>query len=819
MAQTIYQDKTSLTGGSATALDGIDGNSLVDGDRAYVLIPGTLTFYVYRLNATSGAAESSPNVIAPDTNPGNKRWILFSVMASSSVLVSTTQADNDSSTNIATTAFAKSQDAVLAREPDQGVNLTAAASGSSGITVLDNNNIDFGTGNFTLVWKGSLPDWAAVAALLFKDNYVALGWQVYVNSDGTLKFHARSAGVTYSSTVANTFVDKTVHEITVVIVNSTSVSFYTDGLLFGAAVAIASFEASSANVLEILGNTNATSRFAGTTHHAITYNRALTAAEELNRYRNGVAPQHRHASQTALTSGTLLAGQEYIIDTFVAGDNFSNIATVVSGTINTTGCIFVATGTTPTTWTNSSSLRASGATLILEPEGIQNGRWLDSSSNHLDATYPATGWSLTRPIPNQPVLQNLLTNSQWMAMSGSTLENVGSDLATNGSFASDVSWTKTDGTVMTITGGNLVFTNTPAGNGAYQTVGGLTIGKLYSIVATINSLSGTGITVFHGASAMSPLLTATATHTFEAVQTSADLWIQAQGTTTMSMASITLYEVTPGYVAADTLAPDGWDKDTATDIWRQHNDATYTKDGAFYSLKAYSSGGGDEVYWPPAATRTLAEHYTKFRGRTVTFGCWIYAAGATARLLINDSSGNSTVYHSAATGWEWVEITRTIATTTTLFRVSFRVDGVGATTYFSQPILVYGSSIGRGNYQPIVNEVIWLQTYKQLTFGFGTTPASGANSVNVESSSDGVVGKGAKAVLYKQRGANSAAGKYIYTYPTITSQGYLEMYSQVAAGTVSMDGFIGLSSAGDFVINANDANWSGYVGRILAIQT
>ena len=82
MAQTIYQDKTSLTGGSATALDGIDGNSLVDGDRAYVLIPGTLTFYVYRLNATSGAAESSPNVIAPDTNPGNKRWILFSVMAS-----------------------------------------------------------------------------------------------------------------------------------------------------------------------------------------------------------------------------------------------------------------------------------------------------------------------------------------------------------------------------------------------------------------------------------------------------------------------------------------------------------------------------------------------------------------------------------------------------------------------------------------------------------------------------------------------------------------------------------------------------------------
>jgi len=68
---------TSLTGGvDSTYLDYADGNSLSDKDRAFAIVSGLL--YLYELNATSGAAESSPNVIAPDTNAGTKRWILVS---------------------------------------------------------------------------------------------------------------------------------------------------------------------------------------------------------------------------------------------------------------------------------------------------------------------------------------------------------------------------------------------------------------------------------------------------------------------------------------------------------------------------------------------------------------------------------------------------------------------------------------------------------------------------------------------------------------------------------------------------------------------
>ncbi len=79
MANVVYLSKTLLTGGAAPALDSIDGTGLVDGDFAHVTVAGVL--YVYKLNATLGGAESIPTIIAPDTNPGNKRWVLQGVNA------------------------------------------------------------------------------------------------------------------------------------------------------------------------------------------------------------------------------------------------------------------------------------------------------------------------------------------------------------------------------------------------------------------------------------------------------------------------------------------------------------------------------------------------------------------------------------------------------------------------------------------------------------------------------------------------------------------------------------------------------------------
>jgi hypothetical protein len=54
-----------------------------------------------------------------------------------------------------------------------------------------------------------------------------------------------------------------------------------------------------------------------------------------------------------LTSGSLVIGLTYKIITFVTGDDFIN----VGATSNSTNNEFVATGTTPTVWTNSSTLQ------------------------------------------------------------------------------------------------------------------------------------------------------------------------------------------------------------------------------------------------------------------------------------------------------------------------------------------------------------------------------------------------------------------------------------------------------------------------------
>jgi hypothetical protein len=63
--------------GGGDNLDGIDGAALGTGDVALVQTStGTTPYY---LNGTSGAAESSPDIISPDVNAGTKRWIKIKI--------------------------------------------------------------------------------------------------------------------------------------------------------------------------------------------------------------------------------------------------------------------------------------------------------------------------------------------------------------------------------------------------------------------------------------------------------------------------------------------------------------------------------------------------------------------------------------------------------------------------------------------------------------------------------------------------------------------------------------------------------------------
>ncbi len=55
---------------------------------------------------------------------------------------------------------------------------------------------------------------------------------------------------------------------------------------------------------------------------------------------------------SSATSGSLTSAKRYQIQTYVAGDSFTNVGAAA----NETGVIFTASGTTPTTWTNGSTL-------------------------------------------------------------------------------------------------------------------------------------------------------------------------------------------------------------------------------------------------------------------------------------------------------------------------------------------------------------------------------------------------------------------------------------------------------------------------------
>ena len=61
-------------------------------------------------------------------------------------------------------------------------------------------------------------------------------------------------------------------------------------------------------------------------------------------------------SGTTKTSGSLIIGDTYEITNYVGVDDFTNVADVQSGNINENGCVFIATGEIPTSWSDETEL-------------------------------------------------------------------------------------------------------------------------------------------------------------------------------------------------------------------------------------------------------------------------------------------------------------------------------------------------------------------------------------------------------------------------------------------------------------------------------
>lgn len=98
----------ALTGGALGALDRTDGANLIDQDLAIGVVAGKV--HQYWLDEDSGLDESPPDVIAPDTNPDLKRWILTSI----GKLTGDLDANNHSINNVSGINLTPWQDVLVA---------------------------------------------------------------------------------------------------------------------------------------------------------------------------------------------------------------------------------------------------------------------------------------------------------------------------------------------------------------------------------------------------------------------------------------------------------------------------------------------------------------------------------------------------------------------------------------------------------------------------------------------------------------------------------------------------------------------------------
>lgn len=148
--KVIYWSKTALTGGAATALDSIDGAALQDGEIAHVWISNVL--YIYLLDVDSGAAESSPAIIAPDTNPGDKRWILQSYYSGSGTLYTDHIAESTAAHGVEIDGLTI-KDSGFALGSDADGDMYYRASGALA-------RLAKGTSQYILRSTGTAPEWA-----------------------------------------------------------------------------------------------------------------------------------------------------------------------------------------------------------------------------------------------------------------------------------------------------------------------------------------------------------------------------------------------------------------------------------------------------------------------------------------------------------------------------------------------------------------------------------------------------------------------------------------------------------------------------------
>jgi hypothetical protein len=187
------------------------------------------------------------------------------------------------------------------------VQMTAAASGSNGIQQLTNVQNNFGTGNFALQWRGSVPDWTPAATLVLIWKFSTVGYVLSVRSSGLVRIQIN--GTVYESTVATGLADNAVAVLDIDVTRESptvagSVVFTLNGVQLGASVAITAgvpATVDNSGSLYVCGDASARTAAQWFSHRL--FNRAKTVAENLGMFVNGVSSVDVGGSNTNFFTG------------------------------------------------------------------------------------------------------------------------------------------------------------------------------------------------------------------------------------------------------------------------------------------------------------------------------------------------------------------------------------------------------------------------------------------------------------------------------------------------------------------------------------
>ncbi|OYT15981.1 MAG: hypothetical protein B7C24_10060 [Bacteroidetes bacterium 4572_77] len=426
---------------------------------------------------------------------------------------------------------------------------------------------------------------------------------------------------------------------------------------------------------------------------------------------------------------------------------------------------------------------------------------------------------------------NLLTNSGFGVWSNSeglytTAGTVPSlddatELATNGSITGSATGWTLEGT-WAYNANTVVGTDVPIDNQIFQTVTGLTIGKLYEVSVECTAYTDGSFQAIKTGSgnAFGSTLSETGISTvvFEATATFQNIGARSRtAATNLTIDSISLHEVTPGIVSATTAGPDGWGKNPSVSIFREmYANGGNIKEGSQYGLKIVQASLNNYC------TYTISgSDLENFRGKTVTCGSWVNADFATPLILMWDGVAGSESNTHGGGGHEWLEVTQTIATNATSLQIRFDVATAGETAFYSQPMLVFGSSIGEGNYVQPSGE--WVNCESAFNIISDSAPGAADDKVlNLEAVSEGKIPKGVKVIdvqtYLKNTSISAVQGIILKTESTDSYKG-LVIWPEVNNIHIAPHGTIICDPNGDIYQNVTAAGdtlegFAVYINRI-----